>query len=178
VVQFLNQATADKTCRSGYDNHSPLFCCKLTYIWGSFKAMVHVSRKEHFNAAHKLYNPAWTKEKNIEVFGPCANENWHGHNFELIVTVKGKPDPDTGFVIDLKKLSTLIRDEVTEKLDHKNLNVDVDFMKDKLASCETLVVEIWKILNPRIPPISKYGILHSIRLYETPRNYVEYYGEE
>lgn len=141
------------------------------------EVMVHVSRKEHFNAAHKLYNPAWSKEKNVEVFGPCANENWHGHNFELIVTVKGRPDPETGFVIDLKKLSILIRDEVIEKLDHKNLNIDVHFMKDKLASCETLVVEIWKILSPRIPLISKYGVLHSIRLYETPRNYVEYFGE-
>jgi 6-pyruvoyltetrahydropterin/6-carboxytetrahydropterin synthase len=138
--------------------------------------MVYVSRKEHFNAAHKLYNPAWSKEKNIEIFGPCANENWHGHNFDLIVTVKGKPDPETGFVIDLKKLSTLIRKEVIDKLDHKNL-MDVDFMKDKLASCETLIVEIWKILAPKIQGISKLGSLHSLRLYETPRNYVEYYGE-
>lgn len=139
--------------------------------------MVHVSRKEHFNAAHKLYNPAWSKEKNTEVFGACANENWHGHNFDLIVTVKGTPDPETGFVIDLKKLSTLIRDEVVDKLDHKNLNLDVDFMKGKLASCETLVIEIWKILNPKIQTISKNAILHSIRLFETPRNYVEYFGE-
>lgn len=139
--------------------------------------IVYVSRKEHFNAAHKLYNPAWSKEKNVDVFGPCANENWHGHNFDLIITVKGKPDPDTGFVIDLKKLSTLIRDEVTEKLDHKNLNVDVDFMQGKLASCENLAVEIWKILQPRIRPISKFGELHSVKLYETPRNYVEYLGE-
>jgi 6-pyruvoyltetrahydropterin/6-carboxytetrahydropterin synthase len=138
---------------------------------------VYVSRKEHFNAAHKLYNPKWTKERNVEVFGPCANENWHGHNFDLIVTIKGEPDPDTGFVIDLKKLSTLIRDEVTEKLDHKNLNLDVDFMQGKLASCEILVVEIWKILQPRIEPISKFGELHAIKLYETPRNYVEYFGE-
>ncbi len=139
--------------------------------------MVYVSRKEHFNAAHKLYNPTWTKEKNTEVFGPCANENWHGHNFDIIVTVKGKPDPDTGFVIDLKKLSTLIRIEVINKLDHKNLNLDVDFMKGKLASCEILIVEIWKILFPKISSISQFGELHSIRLYETPRNYVEYYGE-
>jgi 6-pyruvoyltetrahydropterin/6-carboxytetrahydropterin synthase len=139
--------------------------------------IVYVSRKEHFNAAHKLYNPAWSKEKNIEVFGPCANENWHGHNFDLIVTVKGEPDPDTGFVIDLKKLSTLIRYDVTEKLDHKNLNLDVDFMQGKLASCENLAVEIWKILQLRIRPISKFGELHSIKLYETPRNYVEYFGE-
>lgn len=139
--------------------------------------MVHVSRKEHFNAAHKLYNPNWSKEKNFEVFGPCANENWHGHNFDLIVTVKGNPDPDTGFVIDLKKLSTLIKTEVIDNLDHKNLNLDVVFMRGKLASCEVLIIEIWKILEPRIKAISKFGVLHSLRLYETPRNYVEYYGE-
>lgn len=139
--------------------------------------MLYVSRKEHFNAAHKLYNPAWTKEKNIEVFGACANENWHGHNFDLIVTVKGLPDPETGFVVDLKKLSTLIREEVTDKLDHKNLNVDVDFMKEKLASCENLAIEIWRILDKNLPEITRFGKLHCIRLYETPRNYVEYYGE-
>ena len=141
------------------------------------KDMVLVSRKEHFNAAHKLYNPMWSKEKNFEVFGPCANENGHGHNFDLIVSVKGKPDPETGFVIDLKKLSLLIRSEVIDKLDHKNLNLDVDFMKDKLASCETLIIEIWKILEPKISVISKFGELHALRLYETPRNYVEYFGE-
>ena len=139
--------------------------------------MLYVSRKEHFNAAHKLYNPHWTKEKNVEVFGPCANENWHGHNFELIVTVKGMPDPDSGFVVDLKKLSTLIKGEVIDKLDHKNLNVDVDFMQGKLASCENLIVEIWKILNFHLPTITTAGKLHSLRLYETPRNYVEFFGE-
>lgn len=139
--------------------------------------MIYVSRKEHFNAAHKLYNPSWSKEKNQEVFGPCANENWHGHNFEVIITVKGKPDPDTGFVIDLKKLSTLIRDEVVEKLDHKNLNLDVDFLKDKLPSCETLAVEIWRILDRKVQDISLHGRLHCVRLYETPRNYVDYFGE-
>jgi 6-pyruvoyltetrahydropterin/6-carboxytetrahydropterin synthase len=139
--------------------------------------MIYVSRKEHFNAAHKLYNPSWSKERNTDVFGPCANENWHGHNFDLIVTVKGLPDPDTGFVVDLKKLSTMIREEVIDKLDHKNLNVDVAFMKDKLASCENLVVEIWKILDKHMPAVTRTGNLHSIRLYETPRNYVEYFGE-
>ena len=150
-----------------------------SYLYFSLDSseMIYVSRKEHFNAAHKLYNPAWSKEKNTEVFGLCANENWHGHNFELIVTVAGRPDPDTGFVVDLKKLSILIRVEVTDKLDHKNLNLDVDFMKDKLASCETLIVEIWKILADKISPISKFGKLYSIRLYETPRNYVDYFGE-
>lgn len=139
--------------------------------------MLYVSRKEHFNAAHKLYNPNWSREKNIEVFGPCANENWHGHNFDLIVTIKGLPDPDSGFVVDLKKLSVLIRSEVIDKLDHKNLNIDVDFMQGKLASCENLIVEIWRILNTHLPSITTNGKLHSLRLYETPRNYVEYFGE-
>jgi 6-pyruvoyltetrahydropterin/6-carboxytetrahydropterin synthase len=138
--------------------------------------MIYVCRKEHFNAAHKLYNPNWTEEKNREVFGPCANSNWHGHNFELIVTVKGMPDPDTGFVIDLKKLSVLIREKVISRLDHKNLNMDVDFMLGKMASTEILAMEVWKILEPEIVKISK-GKLHCITLYETPRNYVEYYGE-
>lgn len=139
--------------------------------------MLYISRKEHFNAAHKLYNEQWSKEKNIEVFGPCANGNWHGHNFDLIVTVKGIPDPETGFVADLKKLSTMIRAEVIEKLDHKNINLDVDFMAGKMASCENLIVEIWKILEQHLPEVTQRGVLHSIRLYETPRNYVEYFGE-
>ena len=138
--------------------------------------MIYVSRKEHFNAAHKLYNPSWSKQKNHEVFGPCANENWHGHNYDLIVTVGGMPDPDTGFVIDLKKLSDLIRQEVIEKVDHKNLNLDVDFMSGKMASTENLAIELWNILMPKISSICRYGKLHSIRLFETPRNYVEYFG--
>ncbi|WP_299248097.1 6-carboxytetrahydropterin synthase [uncultured Cytophaga sp.] len=140
--------------------------------------MVYVSRQEHFNAAHKLYNPKWSEEKNIELFGPCANKNWHGHNFDLIVTVKGEPNPDTGFVIDLKKLSTLIRVEITDKVDHKNLNLDVDFMLGKMASTEILAIEFWRILQPQILQLSNgRGVLHSIKLYETPRNYVEYFGE-
>lgn len=137
--------------------------------------MIYVSRKEHFNAAHKLYNPSWTEDKNKEVFGPCANSNWHGHNFELIVTVCGEPSPDTGFVIDLKKLSKMIRAEVIEKLDHKNLNLDVEFMKGKMASTEILAMEIWKILAPQIAEMSS-ARLYSIKLYETPRNFVEYFG--
>jgi 6-pyruvoyltetrahydropterin/6-carboxytetrahydropterin synthase len=139
--------------------------------------MIYVSRKEHFNAAHKLYNPNWTEEKNAEVFGPCANANWHGHNFELITTVKGMPDSETGFVVDLKQLSNLIREKVIDELDHKNLNVDVDFMLGKMASCEILVMEIWKILQPEVARISKNGRLFSLKLYETPRNFVEYFGE-
>ncbi len=139
--------------------------------------MIYVSRKEHFNAAHKLYNPSWTVEKNEEIFGPCANANWHGHNFELIVTVKGKPNSDTGFVIDLKQLSTLIRKEIIDKVDHKNLNLDVDFMIGKMASCENLVQEFWKILAPKIQEIAPEAQLYKLTLYETPRNFVEYLGE-
>jgi 6-pyruvoyltetrahydropterin/6-carboxytetrahydropterin synthase len=139
--------------------------------------MIYVSRKEHFNAAHKLYNPNWSKEKNEEVFGPCANSNWHGHNFELIVTVKGMPHADTGFVIDLKQLSTLVKREIIDKVDHKNLNIDVDFMFGKLASCETLIFEFWQILAPKIEEMAPNARLYKLTLYETPRNYVEYFGE-
>lgn len=138
--------------------------------------MVYLSRLEHFNAAHKLYNPNWSEEKNKAVFGPCSNENWHGHNYELIVTVKGLPDPETGFVIDLKKLSILIRENIIKKVDHKNLNLDVPFMQGQLASTENLIIAFWKILEPLIPGISS-ARLHSLKLYETPRNFVEYFGE-
>ena len=136
--------------------------------------MVYLTRLEHFNAAHKLYNPAWSREKNEEVFGKCANENWHGHNYELLVTVKGDPDPDTGFLFDVKKLSNIIKQEVIEKLDHKNLNVDVDFMKGRMCSTENLAIEIWKQLETHIPPPVK---LHCVKLYETPRIYIEYFGD-
>lgn len=139
--------------------------------------MVYVIRKEHFNAAHRLYNPNWSEEKNNEVFGPCANKNWHGHNFELIVTVKGNPDPETGFVFDLKELGKLIKKEIIDKVDHKNLNMDVDFMSGKLASCENLVMEFWKILAPKIESASTSAQLHKIHLVETNKNSVEYYGE-
>jgi 6-pyruvoyltetrahydropterin/6-carboxytetrahydropterin synthase len=136
--------------------------------------MVYLTRLEHFNAAHKLFNPEWSKEKNEEVFGPCANENWHGHNFELLVTIKGNVDPATGFLFDAKKLSKLIKEHVIEKLDHKNLNVDVDFLTGKMCTTENLSIEIWKQLQPYLPA---NVILHCIKLYETPRIYVEYYGD-
>ena len=135
--------------------------------------MVYITRIEHFNAAHKLYNPSWSRERNEEVYGKCANENWHGHNFELHVTLKGSPDPDTGFVFDVKKLSIIVKEHVIEKLDHKNLNVDVDFMKDKVCSIENLVIAIWQQLAPKLPADVS---LHALKLYETPRIYVEYYG--
>lgn len=136
--------------------------------------MVYLTRLEHFNAAHKLYNPAWSIEKNEEVFGVCANENWHGHNFELFVTIKGEVNIETGFLFDVKKLSKLIQEHVIEKLDHKNLNIDVPFLQGKMCSTETLAMEIWKQLQPTLPAEVK---LHSIKLYETPRIFVEYYGE-
>ena len=135
--------------------------------------MVYITRIEHFNAAHKLYNPSWSREKNEEVFGKCANEKWHGHNFELHVTLQGDPDPETGFVFDVKKLSIIVKEHVIDKLDHKNLNEDVDFMKGQLCSIENLVIAIWKQLSPKLPGNIR---LHCLKLYETPRIYVEYYG--
>ena len=135
--------------------------------------MVYLTRLEHFNAAHKLYNPKWTREKNDEVFGMCANDNWHGHNFDLYVTVKGEPDADTGFLMDVKKLSKLIKDHVIEKVDHKNLNMDVDFLQGKMCSTENLAIGIWNELQPHLPQNVK---LHCVKLFETPRIYVEYFG--
>ena len=136
--------------------------------------MVYLTRVEHFNAAHKLYNPQWSREQNDAVFGKCANDNWHGHNYELMVTVKGEPHQETGFVFDAKRLSTLIRDYVIEKVDHRNLNLDVDFMAGKFCSTENLAIGIWNQLQPHLPE----GVqLHCIKLYETPRIYIEYFGE-
>lgn len=135
--------------------------------------MVFLTRLEHFNAAHKLYNPAWDRDQNELVFGKCANENWHGHNYELYVTIKGEADAGTGFLFDVKVLSRIIKDNILEKLDHKNLNVDVDFLKDKMCSTETLAVEIWNQLIPHLPGNVQ---LHCIKLYETPRIFVEYFG--
>ena len=143
--------------------------------------MVYINRVEHFNAAHRLYNPNWSDEKNQQIFGPCANVNWHGHNFELIVTVKGEPDPDTGFVIDLKLLGDIIKRDVIDKVDHKNLNLDVDFMQGKMASCEVFIMEIWKILDRALTEVNAHDAseaqLHQLRLYETQKNFVDYYGE-
>lgn len=135
--------------------------------------MVYLTRIEHFNAAHKLYNPNWSKEKNDEVFGKCANEHYHGHNFELYVTIKGNPDPDTGFIFDAKKLGELVNSNIIEKLDHRNLNLDVDFMNGKLCSIENLVMGIWDQLVPLLPSSVQ---LHCLKLVETAKIYVEYYG--
>jgi len=135
--------------------------------------MIFLTRYEHFNAAHKLYNPEWTEEKNNEVFGKCANANWHGHNYELIVTIKGEINKDTGFLMDAKKLSEILQTYVCDKLDHRNLNMDVNFMTGKLASTENLAVAIWEQIEPHLPTNVK---LHCVKLYETPRICVEYFG--
>jgi 6-pyruvoyltetrahydropterin/6-carboxytetrahydropterin synthase len=135
---------------------------------------VYIIRKEHFNAAHKLSRNDWSDEKNEEIFGKCANKNWHGHNFNLIVTVKGTPNPETGFVINLKDLSKIIKTEVVDIFDHKNMNLDVACMKDILASTENMVIKIWEILEQ--PILNAGGILAKIRLEETENNFVEYFG--
>jgi 6-pyruvoyltetrahydropterin/6-carboxytetrahydropterin synthase len=136
-------------------------------------AICYITRKEHFNAAHKLCVEHWTEEQNIEVFGKCANKNWHGHNFTLFVTVKGTPDKDTGFIIDLKVLSVLVKEKIIDKLDHNNLNLDVDFLQGIMPSIENISVAIWQQLEPHI----KGCKLHCIKLIETENNFVEYYGE-
>ena len=137
---------------------------------------VYITRRETFNAAHKLYREDWSDEKNLEVFGKCSNKNWHGHNFAIYVTVKGVPNPETGFVINLKDLSDIINDEVIEPLDHKNLNLDVPFLKGIMASTENIAVQVWNRIKT---PIEKAGgVLSKIKLVETENNFVEYYGGE
>lgn len=136
--------------------------------------MVYLTRVEHFNAAHRLFNEHWSAERNAEVFGKCANANWHGHNYELHVTIKGEPSTETGFIFNAKTLGELIRDVIIEQVDHRNLNVDVEFMKGKFTSAENVAIGIWNELQPHI---EKAGAqLHAIKLFETPRIYVEYYG--
>ena len=138
----------------------------------NFAPMVYLTRKEHFNAAHRLHNEQWSDEKNREVFGKCNNKNWHGHNYDLYVTVKGEPSPDTGFIINAKKLSELIQKEVCDKLDHKNLNLDVDFLKGIHPSTENVAKAIWRQLESHLA-----GKLHCVKLVETENIYAEYYGE-
>jgi 6-pyruvoyltetrahydropterin/6-carboxytetrahydropterin synthase len=131
---------------------------------------VKVSRKEHFNAAHRLFNANWSDEKNNTIFGKCNNPNYHGHNYELIVSVTGEPEPNTGYVYDMKVLSDLIRDNVLRKFDHKNLNLDSEYFKDLNPTAENIAVVIWNILRPKIDS----NLDLKITLYETERNFVEY----
>jgi len=137
--------------------------------------MIYITRRERFNAAHKLYREDWSPEENERVFGNCSNPNWHGHNYDLFVTVKGHINPETGFLIDLKRMKDIIIREIIDKLDHKNVNLDVDFMKDKMASTEVIAVEIFNILKPFFEQEKVF--LHAVRLHETENNYVEYFGE-
>ncbi len=135
---------------------------------------VYITRRERFNAAHKLWRAEWSDEKNEKVFGRCSNKNWHGHNFDLFVTVKGRPSEITGFVIDLKTLSVIIQKEIIDHLDHRNLNLDVPFLKDLMASTENVAIKIWERLESKIAEAG--GELAKIKLVETENNFVEYFG--
>ncbi len=136
--------------------------------------LLYITRKEHFNAAHQLWNPTWSDEKNFEMFGKCANPHFHGHNFDLYVCVKGEPNPETGCVMDLKKLKVIIREEVIDHLDHQNLNLDVTWLAGKMPSIENISVAVWHRIAAKLP----IGVqLHKITLWETQNNFVEYFGE-
>ncbi len=134
---------------------------------------VYVTRKMHFNAAHRLHNPDKSEEWNRETFGPCNSPNYHGHNYNLEVVVAGEPDPETGYVIDLGELKRIINERVIDQVDHKNLNLDVEFMDGILPSSENFAIAIWNQLEDALPS----GRLHCVRLYETERNVAEYRGE-
>jgi len=135
---------------------------------------IYITRRETFNAAHKLWREEWSTEKNLEVFGKCSNHNWHGHNFQLFVTVKGIPNEETGFVINLKTLSKILREKVIEALDHKNLNLDVPFLKGIMASTENIAIAIWDLIEEDVR--LNGGELAHIRIIETENNFVDYYG--
>ena len=136
--------------------------------------MHYLTRRETFNAAHKLSVADWSEERNREVFGKCANHNWHGHNYDLRITVSGQPDPVTGFVMDAKVLSTLIKRHVTDHLDHSNLNLDLDWFAGIQPTTENLTLRIWEKLGPAIAGAG--GTLYRIRLFETENIYADYYG--
>jgi 6-pyruvoyltetrahydropterin/6-carboxytetrahydropterin synthase len=153
-----------------------MFIRRVFYIPAIFKrsVMLYLTRRETFNAGHRLFRQDWSDEENSRVYGKCSNPHWHGHNYVLYVTVKGDLNPETGFVINLKVLSRVIREHVTEKIDHMNINTQVDFMKGRLASTEHLAMAIWDVLDPYI---MKLGIeLHCVKIVETENNYIEYYG--
>jgi 6-pyruvoyltetrahydropterin/6-carboxytetrahydropterin synthase len=136
--------------------------------------MIHITRRERFNAAHRLFRADFDDAKNLEVFGKCSNPNWHGHNYIMYVTVAGPVNPATGFLLNLKWLSELIRTEVIEKIDHRNINLEVPFMEGKLASTENLAIAVWEVLEPHV--LSAGATLFKIRIEETENNFVEYYG--
>jgi len=136
--------------------------------------MIYITRRERFSAAHRLFRKEWSNEKNLKIFGNCSNPNWHGHNYILYVTIKGEVKPDLGYLTDLKELSRIIREYVIDRIDHRNINLDVDFMAGRLASTENLTIAIWEVLQPQVKQL---GVeLHCIKLEETENNFVEYYG--
>ena len=138
--------------------------------------MIYLTRRETFAAAHRLFREGLSDEENFELFGKCSNPNWHGHNYNLFVTVKGEINPETGFVVNIKLLSKIIKENIISKIDHRNINIDVDFMKGKLASTENLAIGIWDQLEPLIKVLDIE--LHCIKLMETENNYIEYYGNK
>jgi 6-pyruvoyltetrahydropterin/6-carboxytetrahydropterin synthase len=137
---------------------------------------MYITRRERFNAAHRLFRKEWTDEKNQEIFGKCSNPNWHGHNYTLYVTICGKISSETGFVVNLKELSQIIKTRIIDKVDHKNLNLEVDFMRDEIISTENIAVAIWHELEADINELG--AELHCIKLVETENNYVEYFGNK
>jgi len=137
--------------------------------------MIHITRRERFSAAHRLSRSEWSDEKNLDVFGKCSNPNWHGHNYELFVTVKGEPNPETGFVVNLSKVGEIVKKKVIAHVDHKNLNIDVHFMKGKLTSTEHLAIAIWEEIESDIDNLGCE--LHCVKIQETENNFVEYYGK-
>jgi len=139
-----------------------------------FASMIYLTRRERFNAAHRLFKKEWSDEKNFEVFGKCSNVNWHGHNYELFITVKGDIDPETGYVINLKDLSKIVKSRVINKLDHRNLNIDVDFMEGMITSSENIAIAIWKEIEGDLVDLNCE--LHCIKVVETENNFIEYYG--
>lgn len=137
--------------------------------------MVYLTRRERFNSAHRLYSPKLSDDDNFRIYGKCANPNWHGHNYDLFVTVKGQINPQTGVIINLHDLSKLLKDKVVDKLDHKNLNIEVDFLQNMIVSTENIVVAIWRLIENDV--IELGAQLHKIKLVETENNFAEYYGE-
>lgn len=135
--------------------------------------MVYVTRRAQFSASHRLHNPKFSEEENRRIFDKCNNPSGHGHNYEVEVTVAGDPDPETGMVIDLKILKRLMHEHVIEQLDHKHLNSDVDFMRDVIPTAENIAIKIWERLEPHIGS----GVLHSVKVFESQNNYVDYRGK-
>jgi len=136
--------------------------------------MIYLTRRERFSAAHRMFRPDFSNEKNAEVYGQCSNPEWHGHNYELFVTVRGEINRELGYAMNLKKLKKIIQENVIVALDHKNINTEVDFMKGRLASTENIAIAIWEVLEPEI---LKEGVeLHCVKITETENNYIEFYG--